>query len=100
MALVLHEMPTRCVTLLIVIVRAQRLYIAAGDDANEVAVLLNIAYATLMNDALRETYQSDVSPSQPSTDSATRICLTRRQRGLTDLCCTLFNPRTAVLKEH
>ncbi len=24
-------------------------------------MLLNIAYATLMNDALRETYQSDVS---------------------------------------
>ena len=34
----------------------------AGDGANEVAVLLNIAYSTLMDDALRATYQSDVRP--------------------------------------
>lgn len=37
----------------------------AGDNANEVAVLLNIAYSTLMDDVLRATYQTDVSPFMP-----------------------------------
>ena len=32
----------------------------AGDDANEVSVLLNIAYTTLMDEALRAAYQYDV----------------------------------------
>ena len=40
-------------------------HVHAGNDANEVAVLLNIAHSTLMDEALRETYQSDVSPSLP-----------------------------------
>ena len=40
-------------------------HVHAGNDANEVAVLLNIAHSTLMDEALRETYQSEVSPPIP-----------------------------------
>ena len=51
-----------------VLIYFQQSQSSAGDDANEVAVLLNIAYATLMDDALRDTYQSDVSFSKAPTD--------------------------------
>jgi len=40
-------------------------HVHAGNDANEVAVLLNIAHSTLMDEALRKSYQSEVSPSLP-----------------------------------
>ena len=52
-------------------------HIHAGNDANEVAVLLNIAHSTLMDEALRETYQSEVSPSPRCQMRLTVVCTLR-----------------------
>lgn len=45
----------------------------AGDAANELAVILNLAYSTLMDDNARDIYIQDVRIAEPIIESCDRF---------------------------